>query len=245
MMYEEEKPLEEDHGFNFNYTVNVQEINDEDYTPVRKLVKQLTEDYGDSQLEPVFNLSLIEAEKEKEFGHFEKYLKDLITASYEWINKPLSLMFNLIKQIQSHFPQIHIQNDFLKVYIALENYNTKYKYNLPIRQMFPIEGIFLETTDLKELFQFVKEKILSYVDFDNILVVAKVVHFSFQKSDIKDELYYSYLCYAIEQYGNDNASAKQELLMQKQRIGGIIEQVILVNIFIERGHSLLNSISIP
>ena len=52
-------------------------------------------------------------------------------------------MFHLIKQIQAHYPEIHIQSDFLKVYIALENYNTKYKYNLPIREMFPIEGIFL------------------------------------------------------------------------------------------------------
>ena len=88
--------------------------------------------------------------------------------------------------------------------------------------MFPIEGIFLESSDLKVLFQFAKERILSYVDFDNILVVAKVVHFSFQKSDIKDELYYSYLCLAIEQYGNDTQATEQELIMQKQRIGGIV-----------------------
>jgi hypothetical protein len=95
------------------------------------------------------------------------------------------------------------------------------------------------------LFQFVKERILSYVDFDNILVVAKVVHFSFQKSDIKDELYYSYLCHAIEQYGGDTQATEQELVMQKQRIGGIVEQVILVNIFVERAHALLSNIAIP
>lgn len=79
-----------------------------------------------------------------------------------------------------------IQNNFLRIYIALENYNTKYRYNLPIREMFPIEAIFLESSDIKTLFQYVKENILNYVDFDNIMVVAKVVHFSFQKSDIKD-----------------------------------------------------------
>lgn len=31
--------------------------------------------------------------------------------------------------------------------------------------------------------------------------------------------------------------------MQKQRIGGIIEQIILLNIFIERGPSLLEPIT--
>lgn len=32
--------------------------------------------------------------------------------------------------------------------------------------------------------------------------------------------------------------------MEKQRIGGIIDQIILVNIFVERGADLLSSISI-
>jgi len=31
--------------------------------------------------------------------------------------------------------------------------------------------------------------------------------------------------------------------MQKQRIGGIIEQIILLNMFIERGPALLESLS--
>ena len=52
--------------------------------------------------------------------------------------------------------------------------------------MFPISGLFLSSTDLKELFYHLKDSILSYVDFDTILVVAKVIHFSFQKSEIKD-----------------------------------------------------------
>lgn len=63
--------------------------------------------------------------------------------------------------------------------------------------MFPIDGIFLQSSDIKVLFQHVKEQILSYVDFDKLMVVAKVIHFSFQKSDIKDELYFSYLFHAI------------------------------------------------
>ena len=74
------------------------------------------------------------------------------------------------------------------------------------------------------------------------MVVAKVVHFSFQKSDIKDELYYSYLSHAIPQYGNNQQESKDDLFMQKQRIGGIIEQIILLNMFIERGPALLESI---
>jgi hypothetical protein len=35
------------------------------------------------------------------------------------------------------------------------------------------------------------------VDFEKLMVVAKVIHFSFQKSDIKDELFFSYLFHAI------------------------------------------------
>ncbi len=76
------------------------------------------------------------------------------------------------------------------------------------------------------------------------MVVAKVIHFSFQKSQIKDELYFSYLCRAIESYGNDGISSEEELLMEKQRIGGIIDQIILVNIFIEKGKDLLGNVSI-
>lgn len=77
------------------------------------------------------------------------------------------------------------------------------------------------------------------------MIVAKVIHFSFQKSEIKDELYYSYLCHAIKEYGNDTLSTEEELLMEKQRIGGIIDQITLVNIFVERGAELLKTISIP
>lgn len=105
--------------------------------------------------------------------------------------------------------------------------------------MFPIDGIFLKSTDIKVLFQHVKDQILSYVDFEKLMVVAKVIHFSFQKSDIKDELYFSYLENVIREYGNDNLSSEEELGMEKQRIGGIIDQIILVNIFVERGADLL------
>ena len=73
--------------------------------------------------------------------------------------------------------------------------------------MFPVDAIFLKESDIKSLFQFVKENILSYVDFDNIMVVAKVIHFSFQKSDIKDELYYSYLNHAIMEFGSEEVES--------------------------------------
>ena len=33
-------------------------------------------------------------------------------------------------------------------------------------------------------------------------------------------------------------------MMQKQRIGGIIEQIVLVNMFVERGVELLESIDV-
>lgn len=73
--------------------------------------------------------------------------------------------------------------------------------------MFPIDGIFLKSTDIKVLFKHVKDQILSYVDFEKLMVVAKVIHFSFQKSDIKDELYFSYLENVIREYGNDSLSS--------------------------------------
>jgi hypothetical protein len=82
------------------------------------------------------------------------------------------------------------------------------------------------------------------VDFDNILVVAKVIHFSFQKSDIKDELYFSYLSHAVQQYGSDELESEEELEMQMERIGGIIEQIILVNLFLERGPEMLQTMTV-
>ena len=39
--------------------MTVNEIDDEDYTPPNKLVKQLLEDVDEEEKEPVFNLSLI------------------------------------------------------------------------------------------------------------------------------------------------------------------------------------------
>jgi hypothetical protein len=82
---------------------------------------------------------------------------------------------------------------------------------------------------------------LSCVDFDNILIVAKLLHFALKKSEIKDELYFSYLVVAIDRYYNDNESSEEELLRQRQRIGGIIDQIIMVNIFVEKSELLLSS----
>lgn len=127
----------------------------------------------------------------------------------------------------------------------LENYNIKYKYCLPIREMFPIEGIFLDSKDPKVLFQFAKDHLLQFVDFDNILIVAKLIHFALKRSEIKDELYLAYLANAINHYGNDSSSAQQEITMQQQRIGGIIDQITMVNLFLERAQTLLAGVAIP
>lgn len=98
--------------------------------------------------------------------------------------------------------------------------------------------------DPKQLFHFIKEQLLSFVDFDNIVIISKVIHFSFLKSELKDELYYGYLCKAMRAYGDDQNDDKEELLMQKQRIGGIIEQIIQLKIFIDKGKLLLESINL-
>lgn len=41
------------------FTVNIQEINDEDYSPPAVLAKQLLEDYDTGEAEPIFNLAVI------------------------------------------------------------------------------------------------------------------------------------------------------------------------------------------
>lgn len=52
----------------------------------------------------MFDINLITGEKEKDFGEFEVYLKKLVSAAYEMRSRPLSLMLQLIKQIQLNFP---------------------------------------------------------------------------------------------------------------------------------------------
>jgi hypothetical protein len=73
--------------------------------------------------------------------------------------------------------------------------------------MFPIEAIFLKSADPKILFEFCKNHMLKYVDFGNILLVAKLLHFALKRSEIKDELYFAYLYIAIDHYGNDDETA--------------------------------------
>lgn len=67
----------------------------------------------------MFNISLLIAEKEKEFDGFDDYLKKVVKSAYEMKSKTLSLMLQLIKQIQANFSELKIQSEFLKVYIAL------------------------------------------------------------------------------------------------------------------------------
>jgi hypothetical protein len=110
--------------------------------------------------------------------------------------------------------------------------------------MFPINGIFLQSKDPRVLFNYAKDHILGFVDFDNILIVARLLHFALKRSEIKDELYFAYLSTTIQQYGNDNESSQEDILMQKQRIGGIIDQITMPSLFIEKIHSLLQPITI-
>jgi len=44
------------------FQVNVQEIDDEEYTPVGRLRKQLLEEFGDNEAEPMFDMSLLAKE---------------------------------------------------------------------------------------------------------------------------------------------------------------------------------------
>ena len=130
----------------------------------------------------MFNLSVISDEENKEFEGFDAYLKILIGSVYQSQEKPLSFILGLIKAIKNMYPRIKMSTEFLDIYILLESYNTKYRYALPLRGMFPINGIFLESKDPKDLFNFAKEHILEYVDFNNVLIVAKLIHFALKKS---------------------------------------------------------------
>ena len=56
--------------FDFNFKVTVNEIDDDDYTPPQALVKQILEDIDDNEKEPIFNIALIDNEREKEFDGF-------------------------------------------------------------------------------------------------------------------------------------------------------------------------------
>jgi hypothetical protein len=54
--------------------------------------------------------------------------------------------------VQEYCEIVQASTEFLDYYISLESYNIKYKYHLPIRQMFHIEGIFLQSADPNVLF---------------------------------------------------------------------------------------------
>lgn len=90
------------------------------------LKKQLLCDIG-SEADPIFDLSLLAKEEEKEFEGFNDYLRDLITCIYSERGVSLIVLLQLIKQIKNAYPQAGISPEFLEYYIALENYNIKYK----------------------------------------------------------------------------------------------------------------------
>lgn len=94
----------------FEFRVNVQEINDDEYTSVTVLRKQLLEDFGDNEAEPMFNLSHIAMEQEKEFDGFDEYLRKLIVSIYESEEKPLSFLLGLIKAVKNAFPEAKVSN---------------------------------------------------------------------------------------------------------------------------------------
>lgn len=124
--------VEDDEGaYESGFRVNVQEIDEDKYTPVEAIKKQLLADAGEG--EQVFDLSIIIKEEEREIGNFEEYLRELISCIYADRSAPLSLLLQLIKQIKTAFPGAGVSSEFLEYYIALENYNQKYKSEYLIR----------------------------------------------------------------------------------------------------------------
>jgi hypothetical protein len=65
--------------------------------------KQLLADIG-LEVDSIFDLSLLAKEEEKEFGHFDLYLRELITSIYSDRGHPLGVLLQLIKQIKNTYP---------------------------------------------------------------------------------------------------------------------------------------------
>ena len=108
--------------------------------------------------------------------------------------------------------------------------------------MFPVEGMFLNSKDPMELFKFVKPSIMASVDYDKIVILSQIIINVLRRTEIKDQLYLSYLSIEIQRYGVEGGAIEEELRMMKERIEGMLYQVTMSTLLLERAPAILGGV---
>jgi hypothetical protein len=64
----------------------------------------------------------------------------------------------------------------------MDNFQKKFNLEIDLKQMFPIEGVFVVSKGTSELFSFVKEPIIKMLTESNVYKITKVVSLAFKNN---------------------------------------------------------------
>ena len=148
----------------------------------------------------------------------------------------------LIKQIASKFPEVKVSPENLETYLALESSNARHNMHFQIRSVFPVEGLFLDSSAPMELFHCLLPRILETVDYEQMLLMNKLLGFALHKNEIKGELVQAYLEREIARFGQEDAEEGAERQRQLERIDGLTRQAPLTIHFVDQAEKLLRAV---
>lgn len=104
--------------------------------------------------------------------------------AYHNENVPFKGVLIFIKRLNEAFVETKITKEWIEIYLRAEALQNKFKLDLPIRNIFTVEGLFLDSEIADNLFHRLLPSVIQHVNDENILKICKVVNLAFKKTEL-------------------------------------------------------------
>lgn len=123
-------------------------------------------------------------------GHqLDRVLPETLRQIYYEQRLQYATILLLLKQIYSFFPKLTQMNQSnLQIYIKIDQLQRKLGLQLPVRTLLPFEGLLIKEKDNVVLFDFLKGKIESQLDENNVHTLSRIISLAFKKPEFQQEI---------------------------------------------------------
>lgn len=141
---------------------------------------------------------------------------------------PFKGVLLFIRRLAEKYPELKVQQEWLEIYLRAEALQSKFNLSLPLRHILKMEGLLIESEMSDRLFAYLLPFVVAHSNDQNIMKICKVMNLAFKKTDLEQEILFSYLLELFIKYDRALSLPQrqdQELKMEREKIFLILNKI--------------------
>lgn len=98
-----------------------------------------------------------------------------------------------MEEIGRKHPESGVNLFFLQAYERVYATHTKHGFDMGIAELLPLEGIYVKSKNIVDLYNAIEPQITAKITDENIFKLSKLIALGFRKSVVEQEILYKYL----------------------------------------------------